>query len=236
MNMVAKNPETATVPAMSEAGAVLSMVAKAASDPNVDIDKLERLMQMRERALEREAKAEFSSALTDLQAELPSITERGKVEGRYTFALWEDINTIIKPVMQKHGFSLSFRTDTSNGIKVTGVLSHRNGHSEETTVTLPADPSGGKNAVQAVQSSVSYGKRSTATSLLNLTSYGEDDDGFNGGGGYDITAWRDAIKSAADMVELNRIATELKGAQGIPPKSMKDIRALWSARTKELKS
>ena len=39
----------------------------------------------------------------------------------------------------------------------------------------------GKNAVQAIGSSVSYGKRYTASLLLNLTTRGEDDDGTAAG-------------------------------------------------------
>ena len=43
---------------------------------------------------------------------------------------------------------------------------------------FPIDTSGSKNAIQAVGSSISYGKRYTAGALLNLTSRGEDDDGI----------------------------------------------------------
>lgn len=178
MNMTVKKDAPIQIVPNDERAAILSIVARAASDPNVDIDKLERLMLMQERAIARQSAVEYSAALSDLQAELPSIGERGDANGRYKFALWEDINTQIKPFLQKHGFSLSFRTDTSKDITVTGVLSHRNGHSEQTSITLPSDGSGNKNAVQAVASSVSYGKRYTASALLNLTSHGEDDDAY----------------------------------------------------------
>src|SRR6185312_6081887 len=94
--------------AASENTAMVSMFERMASDPNVDVDKLERLMQMRERAIERQAKADFDAAMADLQPELPTIGERGNAAGRYTYALWEDINTAIKPALQKHGFALSF--------------------------------------------------------------------------------------------------------------------------------
>ncbi|MNE66080.1 ERF superfamily protein [compost metagenome] len=57
------------------------------------------------------------------------------------------------------------------------MLSHRDGHRETTSILLPADATGSKNAVQAVASSVSYGKRYTAGALLNFTTTGEDDDG-----------------------------------------------------------
>lgn len=168
----------------TEAANMMSVIARAAADPACDLDKMERLMAMHERMTARQAQAEFTDALASLQADLPSITERGDAAGRYKFALWEDINQAIKPILLRHGFALSFRTDTGNGITVTGVLSHRNGHREETSITLPADASGNKNAVQAVASSVSYGKRYTAGALLNLTSHGEDDDAFSAVGDF----------------------------------------------------
>lgn len=162
-------PETATL---------LAVISRAASDPAADVEKMERLMAMYERNEARRASAEFAEALAALQTELPSIGERGNAAGRYTYALWEDVNAAIKPILSKHGFALSFRIDCKDGITVTGVLSHKSGHREETSITLPADSSGNKNAVQAVASSTSYGKRYTAGALLNLTSHGEDDDAF----------------------------------------------------------
>lgn len=162
----------------SEGTTLLAVISRAASDPNVDIEKMERLMSMHERMQAKRAEAEFASALAEMQDELPSIGERGNAAGRYTYALWEDINAAIKPIMKRHGFALSFRTDFAEGVSVTGVLTHSGGHKIETTIRLPTDASGNKNAVQAVASSVSYGKRYAAGALLNLTSHGEDDDAF----------------------------------------------------------
>lgn len=179
MNMVRK--ETPLPEPRDESAAVLSMIARAASDPSIDIDKMERLMQMQERAIQRQAQTAFDESMAALQPELPVVAERGDAAGRYTFAKWEDIQAAIKPILQKHGFALTFRTDTANGVIVTGILSHRAGHREETSITLPADPSGNKNAVQAIASAVQYGKRYTAGALLNLTSHGEDDDAFSTG-------------------------------------------------------
>lgn len=170
---------------------IMEVIGRAAADPNTDVDKLERLLQMYERITDREAKAAYAAALSEMQPKLPVITERGKivtdkvdkskVQSRY--ALWEDINEAIGPVLAEHGFGLSFRTGqtTEGKITVTGILSHRAGHQEETTMVLPHDSSGSKNAVQAVGSSTSYGKRYTAMALLNITSRGEDDDGKKGG-------------------------------------------------------
>jgi len=191
MSNIARVEQKQELAAATENTAMVSMFERMASDPNVDVDKLERLMQMRERAVERQAKADFDAAMADMQPELPTIGERGNAAGRYTYALWEDINAAIKPVLMRHGFALTFRTDFTGGISITGVLSHRAGHREETSITLPADPSGNKNAVQAVASSVSYGKRYTAGALLNLTSHGEDDD-----------AYRAAVETVSDAQEI----------------------------------
>src|SRR5690606_4042351 len=115
----------------------------------------------------------------------------------------------------------------------TGVLLHKAGHREETTIKLPADSSGNKNAVQAVASSVSYGKRYAAGALLNLTSHGEDDDAFAGGGGVDISDWRNAIADASSKDELDKLAAELKAAK-LPAQALRGVRALWAAKAKEL--
>jgi len=165
-----------------EANSLMDVISRAAADPRTDVDKLERLLAMYERIKAADAKRAFSSALREAQNEIPIMAERGKTD-KSTYTLWEDANEIIKPILDRHGLNLSFRCgQTPEGrILVTGVLSHDEGHSEETTISLPSDTSGSKNAVQAVGSSTSYGKRYTAFALLNITSRGEDDDGKKAG-------------------------------------------------------
>ena len=173
--MVARNEPVAS-------NAIISVIERAATNPEVDIDKMERLLSMHERITERDAKSAYSTAMAEMQGELPTISERGeiKVQGqvRSKYARFEDINEAVRPVLKKHGFAVSFRTNTDDQtISVTGILSHRQGHSEETTMKLPADITGSKNTVQSVGSSVSYGKRYVLQALLNITTSGEDDDG-----------------------------------------------------------
>lgn len=184
-NAIARVAESPVVAA--DANAIMAIISRAASDPNTDVDKLERLTGLYERISAQTARAAYLAAMANLQPELPVITERGGIKDRAgnvqsTYAKWEDINDAIKPVLQRHGFALSFRTGQEGAsIIVTGVLGHRDGHVEETTIHLPADGSGSKNSVQAVGSSTSYGKRYTAMALLNITTRGEDDDGQRGG-------------------------------------------------------
>lgn len=174
-----------------DAGTIMNVISRAASDPSTDVEKLDRLLSMYERIEARQAEIAYQEALSRLQAELPEITERGEIRHNdkliSTYAKWEHINRAIKPILRAHGFSLSFRVDTDGKVRVEGVLSHERGHSERTGMTLPADTSGAKNPVQAVASSVSYGKRYVAEALLNITSHGQDDDGQGAGAPTTIT-------------------------------------------------
>lgn len=185
MSLIESKPE---VMPEADANSLMAVISRVAGDPTIDVEKLERLMGLYERVLFRNARTAYSAALAEMQPELPVIPERGGIKDRAgrvqsTFAKWPDINDAIRPVLAKHGFALSFRTGRDDGaVTVTGILSHREGHSEETTMVLPIDGSGSKNAVQAVGSSTAYGKRYAAAALLNLTSRAtedHDDDGQN---------------------------------------------------------
>ena len=178
----------------AEADSLLNLIERAARDPNVDIDKMERLFLMRERMLAQTNKAAYLTALADMQAKLPMVEKRGTISknekderGAKTgnqvamtkYAKWEDVVEAITPVLHEHGFSLQFRISqpTEARVVVSAVLGHKAGHSEETSISLPLDTSGAKNNVQGWGSSTSYGKRYTAFALLNIAARGEDDDG-----------------------------------------------------------
>ncbi|MBR2515015.1 MAG: ERF family protein [Halomonas sp.] len=166
----------------AESTAIIQVIERAALNPDVDIDKLERLLEMQERVMDRQAMMAYSTAMAAMQTELPSIEERGKTNNG-CYATLEDIVDTVRPIMQKHGFAVSFRIQTQErGIQVTGVLMHKDGHREETSMLLPADMSGNKNAVQAFGSSTSYGKRYVLSALLNITTRGQDDNGNAAGG------------------------------------------------------
>ena len=214
----------------TDARSIMEVISRAAADPKTDVDKLERLLGMYERITAQKAKASYTQALAKMQPTLPVIAERGGITNnagkvQSTYALWEDINDAIKPILAEHGFALSFRTGQADGkIIVTGVLSHSDGHSEETTMHLPVDTSGSKNAVQAVGSSTSYGKRYTAQALLNLTSRGEDDDGKAGGGGL---ISEDQVEKLFDIIKATKADTskfcKYMGVAAVPDIRAKDF-------------
>lgn len=159
---------------------VVLMFERLAGNKAVDVAKLERLIAMQEHILAHEARTAFNQAFAGMQAEIPTVIESTKGDqGKWTYAPLEDIQDVVRPILVKHGFGLSFRTEwpDKNTIKVIGILTHRDGHERTSEFLADADTSGSKNAIQARGSAVSYGHRYTTKDLLNITTRGADDDG-----------------------------------------------------------
>ena len=166
-----------SVPAVS----VLSVIARAATDANCDVDKMERLLQMQERIMAREAEAEFNRDFAAASLKMPRITKHGMIDlrdkGKIPFAKYEDIDRVLRPIEAEHGFMRSFRTEPCDkGIRVTIKVSHRGGHSETSTREMPPDPGPGRNAMQAIGSASSYAKRYLTLDFWNIITIGQDDD------------------------------------------------------------
>ena len=194
--------EKSVLPIESQATAMMQIISRAAADPACDLDKMERLLSMKERIDKEENSRQFNADMASMQIEMPSVAERGTGHN-IKYATFEDINDVAKPIMSKYGFAVSFKVvETDRGVRVTGLLLHRSGHREETEMTFPSDTSGSKNAVQALGSSISYAKRYIMSAMLNITTRGEDDNGF--------AAVPDAIVSFSQAAELNALLARCK--------------------------
>lgn len=161
----------------NESAAVLQVIERLVLNDSVSIEKVEKMLDMQERILNRNAHQAFTADLAAMQTELPLVAKNGRGHNQAKYALLEDINQAIRPALQKYGFAVTFRVQqTEKQVTIAAVLSHRMGHSSETTITLPIDVSGSKNATQAVGSTISYGKRYAIGALLNIST-GDDTDG-----------------------------------------------------------
>jgi hypothetical protein len=193
---------------------VLVAVIAAASDPAVDVSKMRELLGLQKELMALQADQQFDAAFHRLQAEMPRIKRSGAVEYKgkiaFHFATWEAIDSVIRPLLQREGFSLSFdtvpRQGDGGGVIVTGTLSHVGGAKRTASIPVALDSSGGKNNIQGMGSSFSYGKRYTTTALLNIVTEGEDDDGARGGARFISEAQADELR------ELCRMAGRQEGA------------------------
>lgn len=156
---------------------MLSTISRLALDPRCDMDKLERLIKLQDRMEAKSALEAFNAAFAEMQCEMPSVEKR--TENTHTkkmYADLDDINYAVRPVMAKFGFGVSFKiVNQAAGVSITGILMHKAGHREETTMILPLDTGAGRSAVQSVGSTTTYGKRYVMCALLNITS-GDDND------------------------------------------------------------
>lgn len=188
MNAIAKAEEGQIVTIAADP--MVSMIERVAMDPNASIEKLERMLDMRDRLQAESAKGAFAAAFAAASAEFPSIPLNGKGDKNKPYALLKDIIAGTRPILSRHGLALSFGVESHpDRVIVTAELMHVAGHSKTTSIELPKDQTGSKNAVQAVGSSQTYGQRYTAQAILGL-SLGDDteDDGKAAGGNSSITA------------------------------------------------
>jgi len=168
--------ENQHAPAIPASDPMVSMIERIAMSPDLPIDRLERMMDMKERMDAKEAEQQFNAAFAQASADFPAIPMRGEGHNRRPYATHADIVKHTRPTLSKHGLSLSWDTVVKDGaVTVTAILSHVGGHARRTEMVLPADTSGSKNAVQAVGSTQTYGMRYTAQAILGL-SLGEDTD------------------------------------------------------------
>ncbi len=179
--LVADTEQPAALEPRAGADAAL-MFERLAANKDVDVEKFERLMAMQERIIAHQARAAFNAAFSEMQGEIPVVIERAQTNNG-TYAPLEDIQDAIRPILQRHGFSISFRTEWPDAktVKVVGILRHREGHEQTSEFLSGADSSGNKNGIQGLGSAVSYGRRYTTKDLLNITSRGADDDGNRSG-------------------------------------------------------
>lgn len=180
MNHIAKAETHQSEPAL------VSMIERVALDPNVSIEKLERMLDMKERLESKAAEQAFAAAFAAASADMPTIPKNGMNQHtNVPYALLKDIIGLTRPVLSRNGLGLNFNVEvTDKQVKVTAILSHVGGYSRSTTIVLPVDAGAGRNAVQAIGSSQTYGQRYAAQAILGLALGDDvDDDGHNADSG-----------------------------------------------------
>lgn len=193
---------------VSDAAALMATITRAATDPNVDAEKMERLWALYEKMDARRAEREFNSALKKAQQDIPAIFKNRKAD-KNTYADLEKVNEVVVPISTENGFAMSFGNEDSpmdKHYRVVCFLSHDGGHVRKYHADIPADHSGSKNVTQGFGSTISYGRRYLTLMIYNISTTNEDDDGAGSGGG-NITPEQAA--------EISKIITDNKFDLGV---------------------
>lgn len=163
----------------------LEMLDRALSS-NADPDTLAKLMALQERWQANQARMAFDEAISNAKAEIKPVIRNARGHNDKRYADFAAIASAVDPIITKFGLSYRFKTAQTDRISVTCVLSHKEGHFEETTLAGPPDTSGSKNAIQAIGSTLTYLQRYSLTQALGLAAT-NDDDGKAAGLGETIT-------------------------------------------------
>ena len=169
--------------AKKETGVALndpSALIQLAVQNNTDLDKLERLLNLKMKYEDNEAKKAYTISMARFKENPPKVTkdkDNKQYNSKYT-SLNNLVNTV-SPELSKHGLSASWDIEQNGTIKVTCKLTHKQGHSETASMSASADGSGSKNAIQQIKSTITYLKGVTFESILGLASSDAnvDDDG-----------------------------------------------------------
>ena len=227
----------------------IEMLDRALSS-NADADTLEKLMALQERWEANNARKAFDAAMSALRGDLPEIVKSSKVDYNSTKYKYEDLSAVtstLSPVMANHGLSFRWRTKQENGtVTVTCIVAHRDGHFEETSLTAAPDTGAGKNAIQALGSSVTYLQRYTLKAAVGVAATHEDDgrgaidqtdpEPKQSAPAYDETKWIDKIDKARGEKAVAAVKAELQAeADNMPPPSFKTIKAHFVAHIKREK-
>jgi len=173
----------------AQATELVQMLEKVAMDPNLPVEKLERLLDLQERVLNRQAETDFNASMTAAQMEMgPISADATNPQTRSKYASYPKLDKRLRPIYTRHGFALSFDEGDSpkeEHIRVLCYVSHRGGHSKTYHKDMPADGKGAKGGdvmtkTHAAGAAMTYGMRYLLKGIFNVAVGEEDKDGNTG--------------------------------------------------------
>lgn len=220
MSAVAERQESGAVAQMQDGATLLAVISRAASDPNCDIGKMERLLAMHERMTAKQAEQAFNEAMNQAQAETRRVAaDANNPQTRSNYATYAAMDRALRPVYTAHGFSLSFDTGEAapeGFVCVLAYVSHKAGHTRTYRALMPADGKGAKGGdvmtkTHAFGAASSYGMRYLLKMIFNVAVGEDDDDGNLGAPRAAMTEEHQAaVKSKCEEIKPTMLSTVLK--------------------------
>lgn len=194
-------------------------IIEYAIERSAGIDTIERLIALKEREDENQARRAFNVAFADFKAEAITLVRTkqvtdGPLKGKKHVELGEIVK-VATPALAKHGLSISWKLtkDSPEWMEVTCVLRHIAGHSESVSMGGAPDTGPGRNAIQARGSAKTYLERYTATAILGLAPEDEDTDGVTPAQVIKMTEEQQAkLKEYAETLQQAPDKPQLKAA------------------------
>lgn len=192
--------------AVTESAAMMSVIERAAMNPEVDVSKMERLYEMKEKIDAKAAEAAFNVAMNKAQSEMGRISaDCTNTQTSSNYASYAQLDKALRPIYTRNGFSLSFDTGEvmvegtgeaqERILPVYCFVSHEAGHTRKYHVDMDAGGKGAKGGAvmtktHAAGAAMSYGMRYLLKMIFNVA-IGEDD---NDGNTYETISTEDAFR------------------------------------------
>lgn len=204
MNAIQPAQAQADIIPINDNTALMHAVARAASDPSVDVEKMERLFAMHERMEARQAEAVFNGAMSRVQAAMRRVaTDKTNSQTHSDYATYAALDRALRPLYTAEGLALSFGTEPAaeGTVGMVCFVSHQAGHTRTYRAAVPSDGKGAKGndvmtKTHAFGSGTAYGMRYLLKMIFNVA-IGDDPDDDDGNGAGDTLD-----KKAADWVRV----------------------------------
>lgn len=183
MNEVIEGTIDDQPPKPSQALAVTpAQMLAVAVNQGADLAKLEKLMELQERWEANEARKAYNAAVAEFKKNPPDII-KDKENKQYgsKYATLANLVNNGSAALAPFGLTVEWKIDQSSQIKVTCILKHALGHSEQVSITGAPDDSGAKNKLQQIKSTITYLKGETFQCVTGITA--RDCPGDNDGNG-----------------------------------------------------
>ena len=165
---------------------VMQLIERVSQMPELDMDRVDRLFDMHQRMIDREAESAFNAAMAIAQGEIQSVSaNRQNDHTKSSYANLSAVHDACKPVWTRYGFSVISTmkpSDQQNHILVSCEVRHSGGFKQVYENDWPLDLAGAKGAVnktpiQAMGSTGSYARRYTELMIFDIAIKHEDNDG-----------------------------------------------------------
>lgn len=178
--------KTELLPAVVEPALTPEVLIAKAIQAGVSADTMERLLAMRTKLREEQAKEAFDRALADFQSECPQVKKTKQVfnkDGRtvrYRYAPLEHIIDQVKGALTKHGFSYTLDAIVEPGwVEAICVATHSQGHSKPSSFKVPVEKDAFMNEQQKFASALTFCKRYAFCNAFGILTCDEDDDSIS---------------------------------------------------------
>lgn len=208
MNAIAPSDKPLAV--VNDGATLLQAIANAAADPNVDVEKMERLMAMHRDMKQQQAEVAFNEAMMRVQSQMRRVgTDKTNNQTHSEYATYGKLDRALRPIYTAEGFALSFGTEETPAqemVRVVCHVTHRDGYTRKHMIDMPADGKGAKGndvmtKTHATGSATQYGMRYLLKMIFNVAIGDDpDDDDGNLADGDDLdTKAKDWIKVAEGL-------------------------------------